>query len=47
MSAKMATLGFLNIKLFGNKDYDVIMSVHDVNNTILSRDSNHIVDVVM
>ena len=47
ISAKMAMLGLLNIKLFQNKDYDVIMSLHDVNNTILSRDSNHIVDVLM
>ena len=30
MSAKMATLGLLKIKVFLNKDYDVIISVHDV-----------------
>ena len=50
MSAKLATLGLLKIKLFQNKGYDVIISVHDVTNTmnqIISRDSNHIVDVVI
>ena len=47
MSAKMATLGLLKIKVFWNKGYDVIIFVHDVTNKILSRDSNYIVDVVM
>ena len=47
MSAKMATPGLLKIKVFWNKGYDVIISVHDVTNKILSRDSNYIVDVVM
>ena len=47
MSTKMVTLGLLKIKVFWNKDYDVIIYVHDVNNKILSRDSNCIVDVVM
>ena len=47
MSAKMATLGFLKIKVFWNKGYDVIISIHDATNKILSRDSNYIVDVVM
>ena len=28
MPAKMATLGLLRIKVFQNKDYDVIVSVH-------------------
>ena len=30
MSAKMATLDFLKIKVFRNKGYDVITSVYDV-----------------
>ena len=30
MSAKMATLGLLKIKPFENKDYDIIVSVHDI-----------------
>ena len=48
MSAKLATLGFLKIKSFQKKDYDVIVYVHDVTNKILLRDSNHnIVDEVL
>ena len=46
MSAKMATLGLLQIKIFRNKSYDVIISVYDVINKNLLRDSNSIVDVV-
>ena len=50
-SAKMPTLGLLKIKPFWNKaiskGYNVIISVHDVSNEILSRESNYIVDVVM
>ena len=47
MSAKLVTLYFLKIKIFWNKDYDDIISVHDVTKKFLSRDSNYIVDVVM
>ena len=47
MPAKMTTLGFLKTKVFLNKVYDVIISVHDFTNKILSHDSNYIVDVVM
>ena len=47
MSAKMATLGVLKIKVFCNKGYDVIIFAHDVNNKILSRESYYIVDVVI
>ena len=47
MSAKMATLGFLEIKIFSNKGYDVIISAEDVINKIFSNDSNYVVDVVM
>ena len=43
----MSTLGLLKIKVFQNKDYDVIVSVHDFVNKTLSRESNHIVDVAM
>ena len=46
MSGKMATPGIRKIKVFWKKGYDVIISVSDVTNKILSRDSNHIVDVV-
>ena len=47
MSTKLATLDFLEIKVFWSKGYDVIISVHDVTNKILSRDPNYIVDMVM
>ena len=47
LSAKLATLGLLETKVFWNKDWDVIDIVHDVTNNILLRDSNYIVDVVM
>ena len=47
MSAKMATPGLLKIMVFWNKGYDVIVSVDDVTNKILSCDSNYIVDVFM
>ena len=47
MSVKLATLGLLKIKIFWNKGYGVITSVHDVTNKILSCDSSCIIDVVM
>ena len=47
MSAKLATLGLLKIKIFWNKGYDVITSVYGVTNKVLSCDSNYIVDVMM
>ena len=47
MPTKMATLGLLKIKLFRNKGYGVIISVHDVTYRILSRYANYIADVVM
>ena len=47
MSARNAFLGLLKIKIFWNKDYDVIISVFDVTNEILSRDLNYILDVVL
>ena len=47
MSAKLATLGLLKIKVFQNKCYDAIIFVHDIINKILSCDSNYIVDVAM
>ena len=46
-SVKMATLGFLEIKLFWNKGYDAIVLVHDVNNKILSSDSKYLVEAIM
>ena len=47
MSVKMTTPGLLNITVFWNEGYDVIISVDDVTNKVLSRDSNYIVDVFM
>ena len=47
MSAKMATLGLLKIKVFWNKDYDDIIFVREFTNKILSRDSNYLADAVM
>ena len=47
MSAKMATPGLLKITVFWNKGYDVIISVDEVTNKILSRGSNYIVDAFM
>ena len=46
MSAKLAALGLLKIKVFQNEGYDAIVFVHDVINKILSYESNDIVDVV-
>ena len=47
MLAKMATPDLLKTTVFWNKGYDVIISVDDVTNKILSGDSNYIVDVVI
>ena len=47
MSAKIATLGLLKIRVFWNKGYNVIIFAHDVINKILSRDSSYIADVVI
>ena len=43
MSEKLATPGFLEIKIFRNKSYDLIIHGHDVIGKILSCDVNHIV----
>ena len=47
MSAKLTTLDVLKIKVFWNKDYGVMISVHNITNKTLSRDSNDIISVVM
>ena len=47
VSAKLLTPGLLEIKIFRNKGYDVIILDYDVTNKILSSDSNYIVDVAM
>ena len=38
MSAKIATVGLLKTKVFWNKGYDIIITVHDLINKILSCD---------
>ena len=45
MSAKMDTVD-LKINVFWYKGYEVIISIQDVTNKRLSRDSNYIADVV-
>ena len=47
MSGKLPTLGLQKLEVFGNKSYNIIVSVHDVINKILSPDSNYIVDLVL
>ena len=47
VSAKLAIPGLLEIKIFKNKGYDVIILDFDVTNKILSLDSNHIIHIVM
>ena len=47
MSAKLTTLCVLKRKILWNKIYDVLISVYDVTNKVLSCDSNYVVDMVM
>ena len=45
MSAKMAILGLLKLKVLWGKGYDVVASVHYVTKKILSYDLNYILSV--
>ena len=47
MSAKLATLNLPQMKVFWNKGYDAIITLHEVTNKILLDDSNHIVHEVI
>ena len=47
MSAKLVTPGLLEIKLFQNKGYDIVIFDYNVTKKISSKDSNCIVYVVM
>ena len=47
ISAKLTTLGLLKVKIFWDKGYAILISIHDVTNNLLLRDSNYIADVVM
>ena len=46
MSAKMATLGLLKLKVFWNKGYDVIIFAYDVISKNLPRDSNYLKGII-
>ena len=45
--AKLVTLGLLKTKVTWNKDYNVMIFVHDVTSETFSRYSNYIVDVAI
>ena len=47
MLAKMASPGFLELTVFWNKGYDVIIPVNDVTNKIFLPDSNYTKDLFM
>ena len=47
MSAKLATLGSLKIKLFWNKAYDAIISVYDVNTKKFGNSSPSMREVIV
>ena len=49
MSAKLASLALLKLKIFQNKGYDVIILIldYDITDKTLSRDSNFIADLGM
>ena len=47
MSAILATIILLEIKVFQSKGYEFIISVYDVNIKMLSHGSNHIVNRVV
>ena len=46
-SAKIVTPGLLKIRVFWKNGYDFIVSVYDLINNFLSRDSNYIIDAAM
>ena len=47
VSAKFAILELLEIKIFQNKSYKVIISVHDTTNKVVLRQLNYVVDMAM
>ena len=47
MSANSVAPDLLKIRIFLLKGYDLTVSIHDVSNKVLSRDSNDIVNVDM
>ena len=47
ISSKLAAVGVLEIKLFRNKNYDVLISVHDVTKKNLLSDPIYIEDIAV
>ena len=47
MSVKLAILDLLKIKILGNKDHDITISVHDITSKSSSCDSNYKVSMVL
>ena len=47
MSAELVTPGLLEIKLFQNKGYDIIIFDYNVTKKMSSKDSNYFVYVIM
>ena len=47
MSAELVTPGLLEIKLFQNKGYDIIIFDYNVTKKMSSKDSNYTVYVIM
>ena len=47
MSAKLAALDYLKIKVFSKKGYDVIIHAHGFTNKVSLCDENYTVDTVM
>ena len=47
MSAKRATPGLPKAITFSNKVFNVIISIHEVTNRVLSCDSTYIIDLFM
>ena len=46
-SAKYATLNLLKVRVFGKKEYGVIISVQDITNEIISHHSSNIADAII
>ena len=47
ISSKFDALNLLKMEVFWSKGYEIIISVYDVANEILSRELNHIAEVIM
>ena len=47
LPAYIATSDLPKVKIFWDKDYGAIISLHDITKKNLSRDTNHIIDMIM